>query len=403
MANSFNFADIWARKQQDIFLKKSVAMIVADTSFNSALSYGKTLKRNYSSVASTDVPSITTRGSDMSVTDISDTTETLTINREFTKAFQVHDYDELQSSYGLAMTYGEQYGIIMQTQMDADILGEVVNAQSVVDDGTLGGTSGNGIVADNSNIIKILTAINKKLQKVNVVETNLVGIISPELAELVTQYYAAKYTPLGDNASENGFIAKLNGVELYVSNNLTGKATLALATQPTDGDTVTIQGVTFTFKTTLGSTPGNVLIGDNADTANTNLAALINAPQTTTTEGVALSTANSDKFRARATAVADTTGNTLTVTYKGASVLVVSETLTAAADVWTAALQKQLNFFGVKNKMTTLITQKKPSIETTRIPLQFGNYIKNGMLYGIKSFNDNTQRGVRVEIKSSAF
>lgn len=116
-----------------------------------------------------------------------------------------------------------------------------------------------------------------------------------------------------------------------------------------------------------------------------------------------MSTANSDKFRARATAVADTTANTLTVTYKGASVLVVSETLTAAADVWTAALQKQLNFFGVKNKMTTLITQKKPSIETTRIPLQFGNYIKNGMLYGIKSFNDNTQRGVRVEIKSSAF
>jgi len=54
--------------------------------------------------------------------------------------------------------------------------------------------------------------------------------------------------------------------------------TFALSVQPTDGDTVTLNGVTFTFKTTLGSTAGNVLIGGSASAANTNLTALINAP-----------------------------------------------------------------------------------------------------------------------------
>lgn len=403
MANSFNFADIWARKQQDVFLKKSVYSIVADTQFQSALSYGKTYKRNYSNIAATDVPSITTRGSDMSVTDISDTTETLTVNREFTKAFTVHDYDELQSAYGLAMTYGEQFGVIMQTQIDADVLGEVVNATSTVDDGTIGGTSGNGIAVSTSNILSILTAVTKKLVKLNVYETDLVGIISPEVWEFVTQYYAAKYTPLGDKASENGFLGKLNGINLYVSNNLTGRATLGLATNPTANDTITIQGVTLTFVSPIGTTAGNVLIGADADATRANIETLLNAPQTTTSTGVALSTANSDKFRARLTAVNDNTANTLLVTYKGAGVLTVSKSLTAGGDTWTSALQKQLNYFGVRGKMTSLIMQKKPTIEVTRVPLQFADYIKNGMLYGVKTFLDNANRAVKVEVRSSTF
>jgi predicted aconitase with swiveling domain len=81
---------------------------------------------------------------------------------------------------------------------------------------------------------------------------------------------------------------------------------------------VTIQGQVFTFKTTLGSTAGNVLIGGSADVARANLAALINAPTTTTANGVAL-TADSDNarlFDARASAVNDNTANTLTLTFK---------------------------------------------------------------------------------------
>jgi hypothetical protein len=39
-----------------------------------------------------------------------------------------------------------------------------------------------------------------------------------------------------------------------------------------------------------------------------------------------------------------------------------------------------------------------PTVERTRIPLQFGDYIKNGMLYGVKTFKDNAQRMVKVDI-----
>lgn len=177
MANSFNFADIWARKQQDVFLKKSVSMVIADTKFNSELKFGKTFKRNYSSVTDADVPSIVTRGTDMTVRDVSDTTETLTIDKEYGITIQVHDWDEIQSSYGLAMTYWEQYGQIMQAQMDADVLGEVVNATSTVDYGDVAGTAGQGIPLTVANVLNVVTAATKKLKLLNVYDTDLVGAV----------------------------------------------------------------------------------------------------------------------------------------------------------------------------------------------------------------------------------
>lgn len=374
-------------------------MVMADVQARSDLKYWKSYKRNYSSVTASDVPWVIVRGTDMTVRDISDTEETLNVILAYGITIQVADFDEIQSAYGLAMTYGEQYGIIMQSQMDADVLWEAVNALSTVDYGNVtGGTAGQGIPLTTSNVLEAVTACTKALRQLNVYETDLVGLVSPRFENVISLYYGAKVTDLGDDVAQNGYFNKISGYKLYSTNNLTCTAVLGLATQPTDGDTVTIHGVTFTFKTTLGTTAGNVLIGASADAANTNLSALINDPQTTTAQGVALSATNIDKFSARVSAVTDTTANTLTVTVKGAGELVVSETLTAAGDVWTTTLRKQLNVFGVRNKMTTLIAQKMPSIEKVRIPLQFGDYIKNGMLYGVKTFKDNATRMVKCEV-----
>ena len=78
------------------------------------------------------------------------------------------------------------------------------------------------------------------------------------------------------------------------------------------------------------------MIGADADATRANLAALINAPSTTTATGVALSTANASKFVARAIAVNDNTANTLTVYYKGANSLTTSSSLTSGSNLWTA-------------------------------------------------------------------
>lgn len=397
MANSFNFADIRARTQQDVFLKKSVAMVIAQNE-SRAISYGKTYKRNYSSVSATDVPSVVVRGTDMTVTDVSDTTETLTVDKQFGVTIAINDWDEIQSAYGLAMTYGDQYGEIMKSQMDADVLYEVVNAYSTVDAGDTWGTAGQGIDLSTTNVLTTVMAATKKLHIANVWDTDFVAAVSPKFENIIGLYYGAKVTDLGDDVSLNGYFNKIAGFKLYSTNNLTCSAVLALSVQPTANDTVTIQGVTFTFVSSIGATAGNVLIGADVDATRANLATLINAPSTTTATGVALSTANARTFTARVIAVNNNTADTLTVYFKGANSLTTSSSLTSGSNLWTAALKKQLNVFGIRNKCTTLIAQKMPTVERTRIPLQFGDYIKNGMLYGVKTFKDNAQRMVKVDI-----
>lgn len=405
MANSLSasFPEIWARKQSEVFLKEAVAMVVADTSFESVMNRGDVLNRTYPSVVASDVPDVYTRNTDITMRDLTDTNETLTVNREFAIGFQVDDFDKIQDNYDAAADYGRMYGTILSTQVDAEVLYEVINANDYVDSGSVGGTAGQGIALATTNVLKTMTAVTKKLQKNNVYSSNKVGVVSPEFEDIVGQYYGDKATNLGDTVAQNGFFTKIGGYKLHSSNNLTGSAVLAMATTPTDGDTVVIQGVTFTFKTTLGSTAGNVLIGASADAARANLTALVNAPSTTTAQGVALSTANARIFTARATATNDNTANTMLVYFKGAGVLAVSETFTDATDTWTSALIKQHCMFGVANKCTTLVMQRKPMIKINDIPKQFGKYILNGVLFGLKSFQDNKEQMIRVELNASGY
>jgi len=71
---------------------------------------------------------------------------------------------------------------------------------------------------------------------------------------------------------------------------------LALPTNPSNTQTLTLDingtNVVFTFVTSIGATAGNVKIGANAAATAANLLALLENPQTTTANGVALSSAN---------------------------------------------------------------------------------------------------------------
>ena len=402
MANSFSasFRDIWAKEQQTVFYKKNVARQIADTSHESELVRGDVLKRTYRSAAG--YAKVYTRGSDMTERTLTDTAETLTVDKEYYDFFYVDDHDKLQNNYNAAVNYGKDGGEMLSQQIDSDVLGEVLNATSTVDDGTIGGTSGNGIALSTSNVVKTTTAVTKKLKKLNVYGTDKYGTISPEFEDILVQYGAARETDMGDSINRKPEFMDWMGYKLYSTNQTTGTAELALATKPTANDTVTISGVTFTFVSTIGSTAGNVLIGASADATRANLAALINAPATTTANGVALATADADFFTARISAVNNDTTNVLTVTAKGVGTLEVSETLTDGTDTWTSAKQKQHLMFGVKGN-PTLVVQQDPSIEFVKAEKRKGYFYQNTILYGVKTYNDNAKQMVNVELNSSDY
>lgn len=398
MSNSLtaSFEEIWAREQQEVFYKTNVWVKIADMSFNSVMKSWDTLNRTYRS--STNVQTYV-RGTDITIDDITDTNEQLVVNKQYATGFYIDDFDVIQDKYDAALSYGKDNGISLSNQVDADILGEVFNATSTVDDGSIGGTAGNGIALATTNVLKVFGAAKKKLRFQNVPLDSAYGVITPEFEDILVQYGIGRDTTMGDGVFTNGYIGKANGFELYVSNNTAGSAVLSLATQPTANDTITIEGVVFTFVASPAAA-GDVDIGANVDATRVNLATLINAPSTTTAGGVALSTANARKFAANVTAVDSPSGDTLTIKYKGVGTLTVSETLTDATDTWTATKTKQHCLFGIKGN-PVCVMQRTPSVVLKEEPKRLGKNSINGVLYGVKTFADNAKQMVNVELKVS--
>lgn len=357
-----------------------------------------------------------TRGSDMTMQTLTETNETLTVTSAKATPFAIDDLDALQSNFRLMDEYSGKAMRALNKAVDADYLGEVANATSSIDAGDVGGTSGQGITLDATNVLKMFAAANRKLENLDVqIQGGLdpridsanqkpmggagFADLHPYVKEQLSYSLAGRESVDGAMVGKNGYTSSYFGFDNFVTTNGYWTATLTIATQPTDGDTVTINGVVFTFKTTLGSTAGNVLIGASADAAATNLAALVNTPGTTTAQGVALSAANQLLMK-RIVATANNSVDTITFTAKGYGYIVVSETLTAAADIWSLQISHQM--FGQKGAVDMVI-QAKPQVKVDSIPLQIGNYVKPWVLYGKKTFVEGAAALVDVKISSSSW
>jgi hypothetical protein len=402
MANSLSagFKEVWANEYQTIFHKMNVAKQIADMSFKSQLKKGDTLNRVYRSDLSGNLQAYT-RGTAISISDVTDNAEQLSITSQYAGGIYRDDFDAIQSNYDFAAAYGRDIATHASNQLDADTLGEWDNATSSVDDGDLGGTDGNAIQLSTSNVLQVVAEAKKKLKKYNIPTDSLFGVISPEFEQVLIEYGAGRDTAMGDKANEGGKVMRFYDFDLYVSNQLGTSAVLQMATDPTAADTVVINGVTFTAVTTIGTKAGNFLVGSGADTSRAVLAAFINDPSKTSANQVALTEDNQRKIR-NCTATNDNSANTLTIDYKGLGVLTVSETLTAAADVWTTSLQKQHCLFGRKGAITAVV-QKDPAPEVKEVPDKLGKNILVGMLYGWKTFADGAKQLVDVQIDSSSF
>jgi hypothetical protein len=214
---------------------------------------------------------------------------------------------------------------------------------------------------------------------------------------------AGRDTVFGDGVNTNGVITNLFGWDIVESNNLPFTAVLTMATDPGQDETVTIAGVTFKFNTTLPTTAGGLHATGTVDNTRANFAAALNAPATAIVEGAAagytpVSAENVFLLRdkRRITAVNDNDANTLTIT--GFGDITVSETLAAAADVWSA--QKQTSLFAVRGCIDQVV-QMPPKIEVSRDPDQFADIVKSLIGYGVKTFSDGAREMVKVSIDAS--
>ena len=394
MANSLTALnkEVWTRKMQEILEKELVGMQICRTDLRSILSDGDTIHKPYRSEMRT---ADYTKGTAITVQDVTATDESLSVDTTKVVAFYVDNIDKVQNSYNTMSEFATDAQRKLNRAIDRIVLKEYVSADSSVDDGDIGGTSGNSAVINSSNINRVFSSAGRKLNVLNVGKAGRFAVISPSVLEQIQLYTAGKDTSFGDTALENGYVGNRFGFEIYVSNNLTNTARWTPANNPSNGGTITIAGVTFTFVSSIGSTAGNVLIGNaTADTLD-NLVALINDQGTTSATQVALS----DASRAALDGIVATDGTTyLGIQFVGGGE--VAYTTSVAADAWSVETVHCL--FGQKGA-SDLVIQAAPNMEVKDISDKLGVNVLCWTLFGIKTFDDGDKKLVDVKIDSSTF
>lgn len=396
-----NYKPQFDNSYQEIFLKVLVAKKIMNTRFEATLKYGESVERVAYDISGVRVRN-TVRGSASTIDSITDTSELLEINLEKEAVFHISDGEVKQAGpLNPGEVIGGKVGMKVAIDLDGRCFAEVLNADYDFDNGDLTtlASSGTPITLSSTTVPQLVSRAPAKLRYRGnqMVTTNMAMVVDAYAAGDIAQYLLGKNIDLAGAVFKNGYTDVVSNAEMYVTENLTGEAVLSMATAPTDGDTVTIGGVVFTFRTTLGSTAGAVLISGSADAARANLTALINTPGTTTTYGVALSAANQLVISEdlKLTATNDNTANTMTIVGIGSGRLILAETFTDGTDAWSKNFIHA--YFGKKGAID-LVIQDMKEVDMRPTADRRGTNVFSSYLAGIKTFDDGAKQFLDVHI-----
>lgn len=403
MANSISDLrpEFWARECQRSLFVENKAMSIANTQLRNILAgEGRSAHRTILSypASATYVP-----GTDITATPVTGSKETLSVDTFLASLVVVDDTEEKQSILDLGSKIASRMMKDHNNRIEQAVLGQITNAAHTLDDGNVGGTSGNNMTLNTDAIPQVFVSADTKLDAIDAPKAGRTAVVGGHFMRWLKLQQAGRDTVFGDGVNTRGVVANLFGWDIIESNNLPYTAVLTMATDPTNGDTVTIAGVTFTFHTTLPTDPGGLHATGTVDNTRLNFANALNAPHTAITESASagytpVSAENVFLLRdkRRITATDSAGGDTLTIT--GYGDIVVSETLTAGADGWGS--QRQDSLFAVRGCIDQVV-QMPPKIEVGREPKQFADIVKSMLGYGVKTFADGAREMVRVKINAS--
>lgn len=256
--------------------------------------------------------------------------------------------------------------------------------------------SGAPVAVSPTNILDILEEAEGKLGAFDApYETAMrAAVLGPRTVAKLRRAKSDRETRLGDSVLANGVVGPWQGWTVVQNNNLPWTGTLKIATQPSEGDTVTISGVVFTFKATPAAA-GDVDIAA-AGTARANLKAAVEGGAGAGTAYIELS--NRDKFILRRKRAVTCTSDEDMV-FSGYGDIAVSETLTAAADVWSA--QKQKAIFMIRGAIDLVL--QFMDLKVADKEKGFADLPKGIIGVGSKMFSDGADLAVLLDQDVSGF
>ena len=345
-----------------------------------------------------------TKYTDLTFADLTTASDTLTLNTNAVVTFQMDDLDEDDNYINITPNAIRQGGVKLKERLDGDFLNQILNANFVYDNAGLRANTGTitpiALATGGSQNLSLVFG-NSQASLINA------GVDSSRLALVVDAFTMNTINTLGletgfdvaDEAFRNsvarGYRGRFLGMSVYVAGCLTSSRVLDMATQPTAGDTVSINGQVFTFVAAIGTTAGNVLIGANVDTTRASFATLLNAPGTTTATGVAV--ADPSRFEG-VVATNNDTSDTLTVVSRRGT-LIASSAMTNASNDWAA---ETLNCGIMEKGAIYMALRDNLKVRDAREPKQLVTNYTVLTRYGIVTPSAGKERMVRLAIQSAA-
>lgn len=361
MANTYSPAvgEFWAKMMQSLLLKTAIYPKIARRKEEAQLTMGDIVHFPYGSKAA--VRTVASTGA-VARADTTITDDTITVDQWKAIVRFIDNKTMKQSNFNLKKDLASIDAAQMANYIDAKVLGEVVNcnANNVIDAGSVGGSAGTPIALDTGNVWQIITKVGETLNGQNAATMGRFGALSPNFISVLDQYRGGKESNLGDKVMENGFLKSLYGMDLYMTNNSLFEARINFGTtNASDGDTFTINGVTWTLENDgAPNAAGEIDLGSDVATTCDNIVAALNDPFATAS-ATFYPIADTEANRLAVEGLLAVDGTTYVTVYMyGGSDIAVSETFASANNTFSKQVQHLM--FGVKDKVSLAI-QKMPT------------------------------------------
>lgn len=385
----------WSKRYQAHLQARNISRVITSSKEEASLTSGKTVDRPYLSRAV--ISDLTLNNGTYTPAAMSATSETLTVNMWKASSINITKDQEKQvlRAPSVINRFIDDGAWRLNQYIDRATFAEYVNAAY----------STTATEYSKTTIYDGIGEAHKTLRAAGVdqsVPWYLIG--DADLTQLIQNSQGARETVLGDQRQKMGFgfNREYAGFRVYESAQaLTMTSNIIMSTNPTANDTLVIDGVTFKF-VAAPANPGEVDLGGTAAATIDNLVALITDPTTTTSGGVALSTADAAKFvdeSGEALIAATDNATYMTLTSKKGRIT-LAETFTAAGNGIEDAILHCL-----AGQMGNIDTVFQSDLETMVNPNPQRTLSKDyvtDVLWGIKTFKEGGERMVDFQVKTMA-
>lgn len=382
MANSVSVLNQqkYTKTVQALLQESLIAMDLANMELRASFGNGTTI--NYPRPVYNNVSQYT-KYTAQTESDVEYTNETMTVDNIPQITFQYDPVDEIENGYDVLGDQAKNNAFRMRQYIEGKFFEAAVSSYS-----TPAAVAVSAVATDAAFSVKIYGDAVAELTNAGVNDKELCTVVDPYTLQKIGQGALGNTFQVADEVYKRGYKGEFCNTMLYVSANLQGSAILNVATNPTAADTVTISGVTFTFRA-VPSTAGEIDIGADAAASLVLLAAAVN-----NTNGYAAGAGSATAYfevskadRAKLAGVTATVvGTTLVLATRGFRA--VSQTLTAVADKWGAVSVKTIV---MEKKSIDMVLQKNISLairEGTGLAMKYTTWGK----FGVKTFTEGADK-----------